>query len=164
MVAASGSGEERGRGYTEQATEDLLFRVLEKEFREAMQDVLEDRRKITDPDVCNLFNLWYLRSHVDGIQEEMRAGFAGLRQDMEARFEKVDAQFAGLRQDMDKRFEKTDERFEKIDERFEKIDERFEKMDERFEKMEHRISMIFTFLSAGFTILAALITLFQFLD
>jgi len=37
------SGEERGRGYTEQATEDLLFRVLEKEFREAMQDVLEGR-------------------------------------------------------------------------------------------------------------------------
>ena len=144
------SGEERGRGYTEQATEDLLFRVLEKEFREAMQDVLEDRRKITDPDICNLFNLWYLRGHVDGIQEEMRAGFAGLRQEMEARFEKVDAQFAGLRQEMDKRFEK--------------IDERFEKMEERFEKMEHRISMIFTFLSAGFTFLAALITLFQFLD
>ena len=84
------SGEERGRGYTEQATEDLLFRVLEKEFREAMQDVLEDRRKITDPDVCNLFNLWYLRSHVDGIQEEMRAGFAGLRQEMDKRFEKME--------------------------------------------------------------------------
>jgi tryptophanyl-tRNA synthetase len=130
-------GEERG--YTEQATEDLLFKVLEKEFHEAMQDVLEDRRKITDPDVCNLFNLWYLRSHVNGIQKEMREGFAGLRQEME-------------------------ERFEKIDERFEKIDERFEKIDERFEKIEQRISKIFTLLGVGFTILAALITLFQFVD
>ena len=45
-----------------------------------------------------------LRSHVDGIQEEMRAGFAELRQEM------------------DKRFEKIDERFEKIDERFEKME------------------------------------------
>lgn len=128
------SGEERE--YTAQATEDLLFKVLEKEFREAMQDVLEDRRKITDPDVCNLFNLWYLRSHVNGIQREMREGFAGLREEMDARF-------AGLRQEMD---------------------ERFEKMDERFEKMEQRISWIFTFLGMGFTILAALITLFQFMD
>ena len=137
------SGEERD--YTEQATEDLLFKVLEKEFREAMQDVLEDRRKITDPDVCNLFNLWYLRSHVNGIQREMREGFAGLRQEMDARFtglrQEMDARFTGLRQEMDARFEK---------------------MDERFEKMEHRISMIFTFLGVGFTILAALITLFQF--
>jgi tryptophanyl-tRNA synthetase len=131
-----GSGEERE--YTEKATEDLLFKVLEKEFHEAMQDVLEDRRKITDPDVCNLFNLWYLRSHVNGLQREMREGFAGLRQEM-------------------------DERFEKMDERFEKMDERFEKMDERFEKMEHKISLIFTFLGVGFTILAALITLFQFM-
>ncbi len=130
------SGEERE--YTKQATEDLLFKVLEKEFREAMQDVLEERRKITDPDVCNLFNLWYLRSHVNGIQKEMREGFAGLRQEI-------------------------GERFEKIDDRFEKIDDRFEKIDERFEKMEHRISMIFTFLGVGFTILAALITLFQFI-
>ncbi len=130
------SGEERE--YTEQATEDLLFKVLEREFREAMQDVLEDRRKITDPDVCNLFNLWYLRSHVNGIQREMREGFAGLRQDMDARFEKVDAQF-------------------------EKVDEQFEKVDEQFEKMEHRMSMIFTLLGVGFTILAALITLFQFM-
>jgi len=100
-------GEERG--YTEQATEDLLF------------------------------NLWYLRSHVNGIQREMREGFAGLRQEMDARFEKVDA-------------------------RFEKVDARFEKVDAQFEKMEHRISWIFTFLGLGFTILAALITLFQFVD
>ena len=134
MSAASG----RERGYTEQATEDLLLKVLEKEFREAMQDVLEDRRKITDPDVCNIFNLWYLRNHVNEIRREMHEGFAELRQEMEARFEKVD-------------------------ERFEKIDERFEKMDERFERMEHRISMIFTFLGVGFTVLATLITLFQFM-
>ncbi len=53
-------GEELVRRYTEKASEDLLFNVLEKEFNEAMQDVLEDRRKITDPDVCSLFNLWYL--------------------------------------------------------------------------------------------------------
>ena len=38
------------------------------------------------------------------LREEMRAGFAGLRQEM------------------DKRFEKIDERFEKIDERFEKME------------------------------------------
>ena len=48
-------GEEREgrevRRYTEKASEDLLFKVLEKEFNEAMQDVLENRRKITDPDV-----------------------------------------------------------------------------------------------------------------
>ena len=69
MAAASGSGGERG--YTEQATEDLLLKVLEKEFREAMRDVLEDRRKITDPDVCNIFNLWYLRNHVNEIRREM---------------------------------------------------------------------------------------------
>jgi tryptophanyl-tRNA synthetase len=128
-------------------------------FHEAMQDVLEDRRKITDPDVCNLFNLWYLRSHVNGLQREMREGFAGLRQEMDERFEKMDERF----EKMDERFEKMDERFEKMDERFEKMDERFEKMDERFEKMEHRISMIFSFLGVGFTILAALITLFQFM-
>jgi hypothetical protein len=91
------------RGYTEQATEDLLFKVLEKEFHEAMQDVLEDRRKITDPDVCNLFNLWYLRSHVNGIQKEMREGFAGVRQEMDARFETID-----------KRFEAIDQRISKI--------------------------------------------------
>ena len=134
MSAASG----REPGYTEQATEDLLLKVLEKEFREAMRDVLEDRRKITDPDVCNIFNLWYLRNHVNEIRREMHEGFAELRQEMEARFEKVD-------------------------ERFEKIDERFEKIDERFERMEHRISMIFTFLGVGFTVLATLITLFQFM-
>ena len=127
MVAASGSGEERGRGYTEQATEDLLFGVLEKEFREAMQDVLEDRRKITDPDICNLFNLWYLRSHVDGIQEEMRAGFAELRQEM-------------------------DERFEKIDERFEKMDERFKKMEHRISMIFTFLSAGFTILAALITL------------
>jgi len=138
MAAARASGSGGERGYTEQATEDLLLKVLEKEFQEAMRDVLEDRRKITDPDVCNIFNLWYLRKHVNEIRREMHEGFAELRQEMEARFEKVD-------------------------ERFEKIDERFERMDERFERMEHRISMIFTFLGVGFTVLATLITLFQFM-
>ena len=131
-------GEEREgrevRRYTEKASEDLLFKVLEKEFNEAMQDVLEDRRKITDPDVCSLFNLWYLRSHVDGLQREIREGFG-----------KIDAQF------------------EKVDARFEKVDAQFEKIDARFERMEHRISQIFIFLGVGFTILAALITVFQFL-
>ncbi len=145
------------RGCTERATEDLLLKVLEKEFREAMQDVLDDRRKITDPDVCNIFNLWYLRNHVNGIRTEMHEGFAGLRQEMGDRFEKVDEQFVQMRRE-------TNERFEKIDGRFEKIDERFEKIDERFEKMEQRISMMLTFLGVGFTILAALITLFQFMD
>ena len=91
VARASGSGEERG--YTEQATEDLLLKVLEKEFREAMQDVLEDRRKITDPDVCNIFNLWYLRKHVNEIRREMHEGFAELRQEMEARFERIDERF-----------------------------------------------------------------------
>jgi len=118
-------GEERG--YTEQATEDLLFKVLEREFREAMQDVLEDRRKITDPDVCNLFNLWYLRSHVNGIQREMREGFAGLRQDMDARFEKVDA-------------------------RFEKVDERFEKMEHRISWIFTFLCVGFTILAALITL------------
>ena len=91
MAVASG----RERGYTEQATEDLLLKVLEKEFREAMQDVLEDRRKITDPDVCNIFNLWYLRKHVNEIRREMHEGF-----------------------------KKVNERFEKIDERFERMEHR----------------------------------------
>jgi len=140
-------GEEREGGweYTERASEDLLLRVLEKEFQEAMQDVLEERRKITDPDVCSLFNLRYLRSHVNALQKEMREGFGGLRQEMDKRFERVDA------------------RFEKIDERFEKIDERFEKIDERFERLEQKISQLFIFLGVGFTVLAALVTLFQFL-
>ena len=71
MAAARASGSGGERGYTEQATEDLLRKVLEKESREAMQDVLEDRRKITDPDVCNIFNLWYLRMHVNEIRREM---------------------------------------------------------------------------------------------
>ncbi len=119
------SGEERE--YTKQATEDLLFKVLEKEFREAMQDVLEERRKITDPDVCNLFNLWYLRSHVNGIQKEMREGFAGLRQEI-------------------------GERFEKIDERFEKIDERFEKMEHRISMIFTFLGVGFTILAALITL------------
>ena len=67
--------------------------MLEKKFREAMQDVLEDRRKITDPDVCNIFNLWYLRKHVNEIRREMHEGFAELRQEMEARFERTDERF-----------------------------------------------------------------------
>ncbi len=119
------SGEERE--YTKQATEDLLFNVLEKEFREAMQDVLEDRRKITDPDVCNLFNLWYLRSHVNGIQKEMREGFAGLRQEI-------------------------GERFEKIDERFEKIDEQFEKMEHKISMIFTFLGVGFTILAALITL------------
>lgn len=84
-----GEGGEEVRRYTEKASEDLLFKVLEKEFNEAMQDVLENRRKITDPDVCSLFNLWYLRSHVDGLQREMREGFERI----DAQFEKIDARF-----------------------------------------------------------------------
>ena len=68
--------------------------MLEKEFHEAMQDVLEDRRKITDPDVCNLFNLWYLRSHVNGLQREMREGFSGLRHEMDERFENMEHRIA----------------------------------------------------------------------
>ena len=81
------------RAYTEQATEDLLLKILEKEFHEAMQDVLEERRKITDPDISNIFNLWYLRNHVDGIRKEMRDGFEWLRQEMEERFEKIEERF-----------------------------------------------------------------------
>ena len=122
---ASGSGEERG--YTEQATEDLLLKVLEKEFREAMQDVLEDRRKITDPDVCNIFNLWYLRKHVNKIRREMHEGFAELRQEMEARFEKVD-------------------------ERFEKIDERFERMEHRISMIFTFLGVGFTVLATLITL------------
>ena len=95
MVAARASGSGEERGYTEQATEDLLLKVLEKEFREAMQDVLEDRRKITDPDVCNIFNLWYLRKHVNEIRREMHR--------------------------MDERFEKIDERFERMEHRISMI-------------------------------------------
>jgi hypothetical protein len=49
------SGEKRE--YTGRATEDLLLKVLEKEFREAMQDVLDERRKITDPEVCNISSI-----------------------------------------------------------------------------------------------------------
>jgi len=82
MAAARASGSGGERGYTEQATEDLLRKVLEKEFREAMQDVLEDRRKITDPDVCNIFNLWYLRKHVNEIRREMHR--------MDERFERME--------------------------------------------------------------------------
>ena len=122
---ASGSGEERG--YTEQATEDLLLKVLEKEFREAMQDVLEDRRKITDPDVCNIFNLWYLRKHVNEIRREMHEGFAELRQEMEVRFEKVD-------------------------ERFEKIDERFERMEHRISMIFTFLGVGFTVLATLITL------------
>lgn len=95
-----------GMGYTEQATEDLLLRVLEKEFREAMQDVLDDRRKITDPDVCNIFNLWYLKNHVNGIRKEMREGF-----------KMVDEQFAQMRRETNARFEKIDERFGRMEHR-----------------------------------------------
>ncbi len=87
-------------GYTEQATEDLLLRVLEKEFREAMQDVLDDKRKITDPDVCNIFKLWHLKNHVYGIWKEMREGF-----------KRVDEQFAQMRMETNERFETIDERF-----------------------------------------------------
>ncbi len=123
MEAVSGKESE----YTKQATEDLLFNVLEKEFREAMQDVLEDRRKITDPDVCNLFNLWYLRSHMNGIQKEMREGFAGLRQEI-------------------------GERFEKIDERFEKIDEQFEKMEHKISMIFTFLGVGFTILAALITL------------
>ncbi|MCD6203340.1 MAG: hypothetical protein J7I99_03150 [Methanophagales archaeon] len=82
MAAARASGSGGERGYTEQATEDLLRKVLEKESREAMQDVLEDRRKITDPDVCNIFNLWYLRKHVNEIRREMHR--------MDERFERME--------------------------------------------------------------------------
>jgi len=82
MAAARASGSGGERGYTEQAIEDLLLKVLEKEFREAMQDVLEDRRKITDPDVCNIFNLWYLRKHVNEIRREMHR--------MDERFERME--------------------------------------------------------------------------
>ena len=121
VARASGSGE--GRGYTEQATEDLLLKVLEKEFREAMQDVLEDRRKITDPDVCNIFNLWHLRKHVNEIRREMHEGF-----------------------------EKVDERFEKIDERFEKIDERFERMEHRISMIFTFLGVGFTILATLITL------------
>ena len=86
MAAARASGSGGERGYTEQAIEDLLLKVLEKEFREAMQDVLEDRRKITDPDVCNIFNLWYLRMHVNEIQREMHEGF----EKIDERFERME--------------------------------------------------------------------------
>jgi len=123
MVAARASGSGGERGYTEQATEDLLLKVLEKEFREAMQDVLEDRRKITDPDVCNIFNLWYLRKHVNEIRREMHEGF-----------------------------EKIDERFEKIDERFEKIDERFEKMEHRISMIFTFLGVGFTVLATLITL------------
>ena len=123
MVAARASGSGEERGYTEQATEDLLLKVLEKEFREAMQDVLEDRRKITDPDVCNIFNLWYLRKHVNEIQREMHEGF-----------------------------KKIDERFEKIDERFEKIDERFERMEHRISMIFTFLGVGFTVLATLITL------------
>ena len=123
MVAARASGSGEERGYTEQATEDLLLKVLEKEFREAMQDVLEDRRKITDPDVCNIFNLWYLRKHVNEIRREMHEGF-----------------------------EKVDERFEKIDERFEKIDERFERMEHRISMIFTFLGVGFTVLATLITL------------
>ena len=123
MVAARASGSGEERGYTEQATEDLLLKVLEKEFREAMQDVLEDRRKITDPDVCNIFNLWYLRMHVNEIQREMHEGF-----------------------------KKIDERFEKIDERFEKIDERFERMEHRISMIFTFLGVGFTVLATLITL------------
>jgi len=144
------------RDYTAQATEDLLLKILEKEFREAMQDVLEERRKITDPDICKIFNLWYLRNHVNDIQKEMQDGFAGIRQEMEDRF-------AGLRQEMEDRFEKMEGQFEKMEGQFEKMEGRFERIDDRFERMDQRISQIFIFFGVGFTILAALITLFQFM-
>ena len=123
MAAARASGSGGERGYTEQATEDLLLKVLEKEFREAMQDVLEDRRKITDPDVCNIFNLWYLRKHVNEIRREMHEGF-----------------------------EKIDERFEKIDERFEKIDERFERMEHRISMIFTFLGVGFTVLATLITL------------
>ena len=123
MVAARASGSGEERGYTEQATEDLLLKVLEKEFREAMQDVLEDRRKITDPDVCNIFNLWHLRKHVNEIRREMHEGF-----------------------------EKVDERFEKIDERFEKIDERFERMEHRISMIFTFLGVGFTVLATLITL------------
>ena len=123
MAAARASGSGGERGYTEQATEDLLLKVLEKEFREAMQDVLEDRRKITDPDVCNIFNLWYLRKHVNEIRREMHEGF-----------------------------EKIDERFEKIDERFEKMDERFEKMEHRISMIFTFLGVGFTVLATLITL------------
>jgi len=123
MVAARASGSGEERGYTEQATEDLLLKVLEKEFREAMQDVLEDRRKITDPDVCNIFNLWYLRKHVNEIRREMHEGF-----------------------------KKIDERFEKIDERFEKIDERFERMEHRISMIFTFLGVGFTVLATLITL------------
>ena len=123
MVAARASGSGEERGYTEQATEDLLLKVLEKEFREAMRDVLEDRRKITDPDVCNIFNLWYLRKHVNEIRREMHEGF-----------------------------EKVDERFERMDERFEKIDERFERMEHRISMIFTFLGVGFTILATLITL------------
>ena len=81
-------------------SEDLLFKVLENEYKKALDDVLAERRKITDPEVCNIFNLWYLSNHVHAIRAEMREGFAGLRREMGERFEKVD-----------QRFERMEERF-----------------------------------------------------
>jgi len=123
MAAARASGSGGERGYTEQATEDLLLKVLEKEFREAMRDVLEDRRKITDPDVCNIFNLWYLRKHVNEIRREMHEGF-----------------------------EKVDERFERMDERFEKIDERFERMEHRISMIFTFLGVGFTILATLITL------------
>lgn len=99
MELENGEGSE----YTEQGTEDLLLRVLEKEFREAMQDVLDDRRKITDPDVCNIFNLWYLKNHVNGIRKEMREGF-----------KRVDEQFVQMRRETNARFERMEHRISLI--------------------------------------------------
>ena len=115
------------RAYTDQATEDLLLKILEKEFREAMQDVLEERRKITDPDICNIFNIWYLRNHVDGIRKEMNEGFAGLGQEMEERFEKMEGWF-------------------------EKIDDRFERMDQRIAQIFIFLGVGFSILAAIITI------------
>jgi len=118
-------------------SEDLLFKVLENEYKKALDDVLAERRKITDPEVCNIFNLWYLSNHVHAIRAEMREGFAGLRREM-------------------------GERFEKVDQRFEKVDQRFEKVDQRFERMEERFRWVFTLMGIGFTVIAVLIVIFQF--
>jgi hypothetical protein len=46
------------------------------------------------------------------------------------------AEFAEVRGEMDARFDKVDERFDKVDERFDKVDARFERINENFQRLD----------------------------
>jgi hypothetical protein len=65
---------------------------------------------------------------VDELHGTMIAGFAELRQEMDARFGGIDA-----------RFDQMDARFRDIDARFDGIDARFDGIDARFREQERTI-------------------------